>query len=178
MSAPRKILVAGIGNIFFGDDAFGCEVVRELSRHPLPENVRVIDFGIRGFDLAFALMDDYAATILVDAVPRGQAPGTVYLIEPHADRAGDTAEIPNAHSLSPASVLQMVRSMGGQPRSLYLVGCEPAVLEGEEGAMGLSETVQAALPRAIETIEKLIHDLLSEIQKTQRIPSLAGAKER
>jgi hydrogenase maturation protease len=176
MSPPKKILVAGIGNIFFGDDAFGCEVARELLLRPLPENVRVIDYGIRGYDLAYALMDDYDVTILVDAVPRGQAPGTVYLIEPDLDTPGDMTEISNGHSLTPASVLQMVRSMGGKPRGIYLVGCEPAFLEPEDGQMGLSEIVQAAVPPAIELIEKLIHDLLGQTQTTT--PPLAEATER
>ena len=78
----KRILVAGIGNIFFGDDAFGCEVASQLRRKPLPEGVRVIDFGIRSYDLAYAIMDGYDATILVDATPQGSAPGTIYLIEP------------------------------------------------------------------------------------------------
>ena len=80
--APKRILVAGIGNIFFGDDAFGCEVAAELAKRPLPDGVTVRDFGIRGYDLAYAMMDDYDATILIDASPRGEAPGTIYLIQP------------------------------------------------------------------------------------------------
>jgi hydrogenase maturation protease len=172
-----KILVAGIGNIFFGDDAFGCEVARELSRRPLPENVRVRDFGISGYDLAYAIMDGYDATILVDAVSRGQAPGTVYLIEPDPGIPGDAVEIANGHSLTPAGVLQMVRSMGGEPRGIYLVGCEPAVLETEDGEMGLSEIVQAAVPPALELIEKLIHDLLGQTTTTLPAP-LVEAIER
>jgi hydrogenase maturation protease len=172
-----RILVAGIGNIFFGDDAFGCEVARELSRRPLPENVRVIDFGIRSYDLAYAIMDDYAATILVDAVPRGQAPGTLFLIEPDLDNFASAA-MPDGHSMNPVSVLQLVRSLGGEPRGLYLVGCEPAVLEPEEGEMGLSETVQAAVPPAIELIEKLIQDLVGRTENSKNQPPLVEATER
>ena len=78
----KKILVAGIGNIFFGDDAFGCEVARQLAQRPLPKGVCVTDFGIRSYDLAYAIMDGYDAIILVDATPQGAEPGTVYLIEP------------------------------------------------------------------------------------------------
>jgi hydrogenase maturation protease len=172
-----RILVAGIGNIFFGDDAFGCEVARELSRRELPENVLVKDFGIQSYDLAYAIMDGYAATILVDAVSRGHEPGTLYLIEPDIDRLGDPSEIPNGHSLNPASVLQMVRSMGGEPRGLCLVGCEPAVLETDEGEMGLSEKVQAAVPHAVEMIEKLIQDQLGKIESPKSV-SLAETTER
>ena len=161
-----KILVAGIGNIFFGDDAFGCEVAKALSERPLPENVLVRDFGISGYDLAYAIMDGYDATILIDAVSRGEAPGTVYLIEPELTPPGEGVEmeISNGHSLTPASVLQMVRTMGAEPHGIYLVGCEPSVLETEEGEMGLSEIVQAAVPPAIANIEKLIYDLLGKTQ--------------
>ena len=160
MNADQSILVAGIGNIFFGDDAFGSEVARELMRRPLPDGVTVSDFGIRSYDLTYALMDGCDA-ILIDAVPRGEPPGTLFLIEP--DLAGldrDDGEIPDAHSMNPVRVLQMVRSLGGRTGRLYLVGCEPSVLESDEGQMGLSESVQAAVPRAIEMIESLLDDLL------------------
>jgi hydrogenase maturation protease len=153
--ASGKILVAGIGNIFFGDDAFGSEVARELMRHPFPGNVRVEDFGIRSYDLAYALMDGTDA-VLIDAVPRGQAPGTVYLIEP--DLANLGAATPDGHSMNPVSVLQMVQSLGGHTGKLFLVGCEPSVLESEE--MGLSAPVQAAVPEAIALVERVVADLL------------------
>ena len=159
----KRILVAGIGNIFFGDDAFGCEVASQLRRQPLPEGVRVIDFGIRSYDLAYAIMDGYDATILVDATPQGSAPGTIYLIEPDLKKLDELPdEAVNAHSMNPVRVLQLVRSLGGKPGWLRVVGCEPAVLETEEGAMGLTEKVQAAVAPAIEMIETLIHEILEE----------------
>ncbi len=170
----KKILVAGIGNIFFGDDAFGCEVASQLARRPLPAGVRVTDFGIRSYDLAYAIMENYDATILVDATPQGNAPGTIYLIEPDIIFAQPgnisldnvSMEVVNAHSMNPVRVLQLVRSLGGKPGWLRVVGCEPAVLECEEGAMGLSAPVQAAVVPAIEVIESLIHDLLSGAENT------------
>lgn len=159
----KNILVAGIGNIFFGDDAFGCEVAAQLMRRPLPEGVRVIDFGIRSYDLAYAMIDGPDVTIFIDATPRGQPPGTIYLIEPDPNiLEGTSDEIANAHSMNPVLVLQLIRSLGGRPERLYLVGCEPAVLETEDGTMGLSPPVQAAIPEALEMIESLIRDLLSE----------------
>jgi hydrogenase maturation protease len=157
----KRILVAGIGNIFFGDDAFGCEVTKALSKRRLPEGVCVVDFGIRSYDLAYAIMDDYDATILVDASPRGEAPGTLYLIEPENNKLDDDVEeVVNAHSMNPVRVLQLVRSLGGQPRKLYVVGCEPGVLEPDEGQVGLSEKVVSAIEPAINMIEKLIVDLV------------------
>ncbi len=159
----KRVLVAGIGNIFFGDDAFGCEVVSQLARRPLPEGVRVTDFGIRSYDLAYAIMDGYEATILVDATPHGAEPGTLYLIEPDLKKLDELPEESvNAHSMNPVRVLQLVRSLGGAPGWLRVVGCEPAVLEVESGAMGLSEKVKAAVVPAIEMIEGLICEILQE----------------
>lgn len=163
----KKILVAGIGNIFFGDDAFGCEVANQLARRPLPEGVRVTDFGIRSYDLAYAIMDDYDAVILVDASQQGAEPGTVYLIEPDIKKLDSLPEeAVNAHSMNPVRVLQLVRSLGGNARWLRVVGCEPAVLEAEEGAMGLSEKVQAAVLPAIEMIESLIREIFSGTEES------------
>jgi hydrogenase maturation protease len=162
-----RILIAGIGNIFFGDDAFGCEVVRELYKRALPECVRVVDFGIRSYDLAYALSDNYDAIILVDAVPRGQKPGTVYLIEPELEQSYSCdTEIVNAHNMNPLRVLQMAQSLGGAASRLYIVGCEPAALQAEE--LGLSETVKAAVPQAIELIENMVGELL---ENAGRVPA-------
>jgi hydrogenase maturation protease len=153
-----RILVAGIGNIFFGDDAFGVEVVRGLMQFEWPEDVRVEDFGIRSYDLAYAIMDGYDAVILVDATPRGHAPGTVSLIQPDLAGLGDGEdEIVNAHGMNPVRVLKMAQAQGGQAGDLYLVGCEPAVLETEE--LGLSPLVQAAVPHAVEMIQSFVRTL-------------------
>ena len=158
----KRILIAGIGNIFFGDDALGVETVRELAKREWPEGVQVVDFGIRAYDLAYALADGYETIILVDAVPRGQPPGTVYLIEPDLDGLEKTDFVANGHSLNPVTVLQMAVSLGGQIGRLYLVGCEPAVLECEEGKMGLSAPVAAAVPQAVEMIQSLVSGILNE----------------
>jgi hydrogenase maturation protease len=160
MSAPDRILVAGIGNIFLGDDAFGVEVIHELLRSKLSEGIEVVDFGIRGYDLAYAIMDGYAATILVDTASRGNPPGTLYLMELDQEELRKLEEVaPDGHNLAPVHVLRLVQSLGGQILSLYLVGCEPAVLETEDGRIGLSEAVQAAVPQAVEMIQTLIRDL-------------------
>jgi hydrogenase maturation protease len=155
----ERILVAGIGNIFMGDDAFGVEVVRELMQRAIPDAVCVEDFGIRGYDLAYAIIDGYEATILVDAVPRGEAAGTLYLIEPDLGEFGRPASV-DAHSMNPVAVLQLIHALGGQPGNLYLVGCEPGELETDE--IGLSPPVRAAVPQAVEMIKSLIYRLLSE----------------
>ena len=159
-----RILIAGIGNIFLGDDAFGCEVARQLVRQSWPENVRVVDFGIRGFDLAYALLDGPDATILVDATPRGEAPGTLYTIEPDLSEVDslDSEAIPETHGMNPLKMLHLVKAMGGECKKIRLVGCDPATLGPEEGLMGLREPVQAAVPEAVKVIESLIKRLERE----------------
>lgn len=152
MSAPGRILVAGIGNIFLGDDAFGVEVARRLAGRALPEGVRVVDFGIRGLDLAYALMEDYAAVILVDASPRGRAPGTLYELEPGPV---DVAAV-DPHAAVPHQVLGLVRSMGGTLPAVRVVGCEPRTRPDDEPRMGLSPEVEGAIEPAIA----LVHDVI------------------
>ncbi len=161
MTQPR-ILVAGIGNIFLGDDAFGVEVVRQMIGKPLPDGVRVTDFGIRGLDLTYALLEDYDAVILVDATQQGGEPGTIYVMEPDVSESveQDVHEaMVETHAMNPMKVLRMARAMGGRRRRLLLVGCEPAVLESEEGYIGLSEAVQAAVDEAVEVIVSLVETL-------------------
>jgi hydrogenase maturation protease len=154
-----SILVAGVGNLFMGDDAFGVEVAQRLAQRSLPEAVRVVDFGIRGFDLACALVDGADVSILVDACPRGGAPGTVYVIEPDLEAldSGDAAPPAlEAHGLDPLSVLRLARHMDGSLKTILLVGCEPQSLGGDEGHIGLSEPVEAAVDEAIRVIEALV----------------------
>jgi hydrogenase maturation protease len=159
MKRPR-ILVAGIGNIFLGDDAFGVEVVQRLARRELPEELRVIDFGIRGLDLTYALLDDYEAVILVDAAPRGELPGTLYVLEPA--RVENAGGVPlEAHSLDPVKVLRLAEAMGGCVERLLLVGCEPTPTDDEEDMQeGLSAPVRACVDEAIRLIEALVARLL------------------
>ena len=170
----NRILVAGIGNILLGDDAFGVETVRSLMREPLPHQVNVVDFGIRGYDLAHALADDAnKSVILVDAAPRGEAPGTVYHIEPDVSGLSRTSTAIKGHTLNPVTVMLMARSLNEEairPGRVHLVGCEPAVLEPEDGSMELSPSVSAAVPDAVLMIRHLIEQLLSE--------PLEGAKRK
>jgi hydrogenase maturation protease len=152
------ILVAGIGNIFFGDDAFGSEVARRLAYRPVPQHVHVVDFGIRGLDLVYALLDGYDAVILIDATPRGGAPGTLYTIEPDLDELSNTNTEMEAHSMDPMRVLAVAQGMGANLKNVRLVGCEPAKLEHEDGYIGLSPEVGAAVDEAIRIIESLIEE--------------------
>lgn len=157
-----RILIAGIGNIFLGDDGFGVEVVRRLANRSLSSDVRVMDFGIRGLDLAYALQEGYETTILIDAYPHGQAPGTVSVVEPDAQEIQEApANLVDAHSMHPLNVLRMAGKMDGSLHRVLLVGCEPATLGGEEGCMGLSAPVEAAVEEAANATEALIQRILN-----------------
>lgn len=155
-----RVLVAGIGNIFFGDDAFGVEVVKRLEG-TLPAEVKVLDFGIRGLDLAYALQDGYETTILVDAYPHGQPPGAVSLIEPDLDNLGESAVV-EAHGMDPVTVLRMAVAMNAKLKNIFLVGCEPLDLGGDEGRMGLSEPVEAAVEEAAKLVSTVVARALQE----------------
>ena len=160
MTRPR-VLVAGVGNIFLGDDAFGVEVVRALARRPLPAGVRVADFGIRGLDLAYALLDGYEAVVLVDAAPRGGRPGTLYVLEVGPPEPGDAEPTVAGHNLDPARGLRLAAAMAGPARRLLVVGCEPGPPgDVEEMAAGLSEPVRAAVGEAVAVLESLVGELL------------------
>lgn len=159
------MLIAGIGNVFLGDDGFGVEVVRRLSGIKFPSGVRVADFGIRGFDLSYALQDGYETTILIDAYPRGGAPGTVYVVEPDlkdlASAESQGAAAIETHGMDPIKVLRLAASMGGPLKRVLLVGCEPATLGGEDGHMGLSEPVEKAVDEAVRRIEALVTKIMN-----------------
>ena len=153
-----KVLVAGIGNIVLGDDGFGVEVAARLRGADLPDGVRAEDFGIRGVHLAYELLDGYDALVMIDAVPMGEPPGTVALIEPDpaGDVPGSAGPAMDAHSMNPAVVLQMLAAMGGQIGRVVVVGCEPSVID--EG-MGLSPPVEAAVERGVAAV----HEVLAEL---------------
>ncbi|WP_330294417.1 hydrogenase maturation protease [Streptomyces sp. NBC_00503] len=181
MSGSR-ILVAGIGNVFLGDDGFGVEALRQLSAYELPDHAEAVDFGVRGVHLAYQLLDGYDTLVLVDATARGGAPGTLYLIEPNepnelnepngwdgrdgpdapdgSGRIAPAAPVLDGHQMSPDAVLALLHSLcegtgTTPPRRILVVGCEPASLE--EG-IGLSEPVAAAVPEAVRMILDLLRN--------------------
>lgn len=151
-------LVGGIGNVFLGDDGFGIEVVRRLAARPQRNGVQIADFGIRSFDLAYALVDGYDDVILVDAVPQGRAPGTLSLIEPALAGASSL----DTHAFAPHHVLAWLPQLGGkQPSRLRIVGCEPGDIPVDgEVHVGLSAPVAAAVERAVDLVEDLLQSRL------------------
>jgi hydrogenase maturation protease len=171
-----RLLVAGVGNIFLGDDSFGPEVIRALTRRPLPAGAAVRDFGIRGMDLAYALLDGWTVAVLVDAAAGGRPPGTLSLIEPELPGRAPAAP-PEAHGMDPAKVLALAAHLGDEPLPRVLVlACEPGQLpRGDEDiAPGLSEPVRGAVGQAVEALHVLVPALLADPQVT---PSLARPEE-
>jgi hydrogenase maturation protease len=164
-----RVLVAGIGNLFLGDDGFGCAVAEALADVRLPEGVDVVDFGVRGLDLAYALAC-YDVAVLVDAMPLGDAPGTVALIEPQLDDDADGAEI-ETHGMDPVRVLRLARQLGGPPGRTLVVGCEPLVVvapDAEEVLVELSEPVRAAVAAAVELVCSVLAELVDDSKKGGR----------
>jgi hydrogenase maturation protease len=155
-----RILVAGIGNVFLGDDGFGVEVARRLSGRELPPRVEVADFGIRGMDLAYALQADYDAVVFVDTAPRGEAPGTLSVIEPELD-PGEV--VIDTHGMDPVRVLGLARALGRVPPRVLVVACEPErIVHGEhdEDLVGeLSPPVAAAVDEAVQLVAELTAEL-------------------
>lgn len=150
---PPRVLVAGIGNVFFGDDGFGPAVVTRLAPGALPAGVDVADYGIRGVHLAYELLDGrYATLVLVDAVPLGEPPGTLAVVE-----VGDPAAFGgaiDAHAMSPATVLSALTALGGPVPRVVLVGCQPGDLDG---GMALSDPVTACLDEAVRLVVEVAH---------------------
>ncbi|MFG2098356.1 hydrogenase maturation protease [Streptomyces sp. NPDC048612] len=167
---PAKTLIAGVGNIFLGDDGFGVEAARRLAEHQLPEGVEVVDAGVRGVHLAYQMLDGYHTVLLVDASARGGEPGTVYLLDATtpAERPPDTAL--DGHHMTPDAVLALLDTLsagtgGRRPERVLVVGCEPAdVSEG----IGLSTPVDAAVDEAVQIVLRLVG-------AEEPSPSAAGA---
>ncbi|HSJ43798.1 MAG TPA: hydrogenase maturation protease [Euzebyales bacterium] len=146
----QQVLIAGVGNIFLRDDGFGSEVAQRLATRPLPDGVRVVDYGIGGIHLAYDLLAGVDQLILVDALPRDLAPGTVSLLEVQADQ--DLLSTVDSHAMDPATVFASLRGLGGLPPPTVVVGCEPADLS--EG-MGLTPQVAAAVDPTVKQVLQL-----------------------
>lgn len=154
MSTGGRTLVAGIGNIFLGDDGFGVEVARRLAAVELPAGIEVGDYGTSGMHLAYDLLGGYQTTILVDAAPRGGPPGAVSLVELDGEPASRTPSL-DAHGMQPDAVLALLASLGGDAGRVLLVACEPAEVCDR---IGLSAPVEAAVPHAVELLTELVGD--------------------
>src|SRR5262245_24879147 len=161
-----RILIAGVGNIFHGDDAFGSEVARLLGESPLSPQARVVDFGIRGHDLAFALQDNYEAVILVDVARRRRLPGTLSVIELDSGAWHDETLAcgVETHGVHPMQILRFLQAQGSKVPPIWLVACEPLTFGPEEGHVGLSEPVAAAIPEAMTLVQSLLKRLVPHDQ--------------
>jgi hydrogenase maturation protease len=158
---PRRILVAGIGNVFLADDGFGVVLAERLAARPLPPGVEVVDYGIRGMDLAYALGEGWDAVVLLDAAPTGRPPGTLSVIEPELDVVEPSID---AHGMDPVKVLGLARALGGPLPRTVVVACAPAVVmsgDSDDVVAELSPPLLAALDAGVELVESLLAELTS-----------------
>ncbi|MCO5973000.1 hydrogenase maturation protease [Actinoallomurus soli] len=170
MSAPGgRVLVAGIGNIFLGDDGFGIEVVRRVDASALPSTVDVADYGIRGVHLAYDLLDGRHETlIMVDAVPLDGPPGTLAVLEVDPEQEPTAPPALDGHGMTPQAVLALLRGLGGRIDRVLVVGCRPAVLDER---MDLSEPVRAAVDDAVSLVTTLAREEAAKTLRTERRPA-------
>lgn len=156
----QRILIAGVGNIFFGDDGFGVRVADRLSRENLPAGVSVADFGIRSVHLAYELLNGYDALILIDAVSRHEEPGSLYVIDANDVPEGESTELKatmDGHGLTPEAVLSLCESLGGKVDTVLVIGCEPADCGS---GIGLSGPIELAIEGAV----RLVHECLGALR--------------
>jgi hydrogenase maturation protease len=166
----KRVLVAGIGNVLLGDDGFGVALANRLAAGELPAGVEVVDFGIRGMDLAWAMQDGYDAVVLLDATPRGGSPGTLYLIEPEVEAGAHPVD---GHGMNPVAVLSLVHALGGTPPRTLVVGCEPRtrIDPGDENLVAdLSEPVRLALDEGMKMVDSVLAELTAPTQTQRSLP--------
>jgi hydrogenase maturation protease len=159
----KRILVAGIGNVWLGDDGFGGEVVKRLEARELPKGTVVFDFGTGGLDLAYEVMRGYDALVLVDVTRQGGDPGTLYVmeaLEQEVEAGIEDGQVLNPHGMDPQTVLRFVKTLGAWPGKVLVVACEPGAV-GEMG-FGLSEQVERAVDGAVELVAETIGELQSD----------------
>jgi hydrogenase maturation protease len=159
-----RVLIAGVGNVLQGDDGFGVEVVRRLQSGPLPDGVKVEDYGVQSRHLAYALLESYDTVVLVDSVARGTSPGTLCILEPDASQLGDD-DLPDSHGLNAAAVLRIARELGVGVDCIRIVGCEPGALDDR---IGLSPAVELAAGEAVHVVLDIIESRRAETSPRRR----------
>ncbi len=175
---PPRILIAGIGNIFLGDDAFGSAVAQQMLQKSYPPHVTVADFGIRGLDLAYALADGYDVAILIDAAPRGNhPPGTLYVLEPTLGLPGEADVSLDAHSMNPMKILQAAAALGNMPSQIFIVGCEPTHISEDQDdfAQDMTPPVKQAVEQAALLVEQVLTQCVSDATVRMQKPRLQEA---
>jgi hydrogenase maturation protease len=159
----KQILVAGVGNAWLQDDAFGGECARRLEARGVPSGVTVMDFGTGGLDLAYEIMRGYDALVLLDASRQGGEPGTLYVIEPSMEEIEgqiEDGDVINPHGMDPQTVLRFVSAIGGFSGRVVVIGCEPG--EVDDVGLGLTGPVEEAVERALKLVTETIDELRTD----------------
>ena len=165
----QNVLIAGIGNIFLGDDAFGSMVARRMMDRPHRPEVKILDFGIRGFDLAFTLLENYELVVLIDILPHSALSGSLRVLELPLSAPSDANRgAPQSHGMTPVRALELANQFGVNAKHIYLIGCEPEnLLPNESGEFSLTPAVEAAVEPAILLVNELVEEFF---QKTEQQP--------
>ncbi|MCW3021072.1 MAG: hydrogenase maturation protease [Conexibacter sp.] len=159
----KQILVAGVGNAWLQDDAFGGECARRLEARGVPSGVTVMDFGTGGLDLAYEIMRGYDALVLLDASRQGGEPGTLYVLAPSMEElAGpiEDGDVINPHGMDPQTVLRFVAAIGGFSGRVVVIGCEPG--EVDDVGVGLTPAIEGAVERALEVVSETLEELRTD----------------
>ncbi|MEO8111571.1 MAG: hydrogenase maturation protease [Ginsengibacter sp.] len=163
VNKKKRVMIAGVGNMFMKDDGFGGAVIKKMSDKTFPEGVEIKDFGTGGLKLAYDLMKGYDGLILLDASQRGEEPGTLYVIEPEENSIESNLEDGgpiDPHGSDPATILRFVKGIGAWPGKVLIVACEPVAVDDFE--IGLSEPVNEAVDKAVDLIDELLKDIYKE----------------
>ncbi|MEO6221202.1 MAG: hydrogenase maturation protease [Ginsengibacter sp.] len=165
VNKKKRVMIAGVGNMFMKDDGFGGAVIKKMLNKTFPEGVEIKDFGTGGLKLAYDLMKGYDGLILLDASQRGEKPGTLYVIEPEEGSVESNLEDGgpiDPHGCDPATILRFVKGIGAWPAKVLIVACEPTNVEDFE--IGLSEPVIQAVDKAVELVEDILKDIYTEVK--------------
>lgn len=147
-------LIAGFGNVLLGDDGFGVHVIKRLAAMTLPSHVQTMDVGIGGMELVLRLKTGFDEVIVVDAVRRGETPGTLFVFAPNERELNrDSGKALNPHVAEPLAAMRMAKTLGVLPAAITVVGCEP---ENCSPGIGLSAAVSAAIDPSLNVIRKLV----------------------
>ncbi len=174
----NRILVAGMGNVLRHDDGFGVEVARRLaSDASLPLGVTTIEVGIGGIHLVQELMAGYDALVVIDAVERGSAPGTIHLLAVDVPDLAGWSEaqrgdfLADTHYATPSKAMILAKALGVLPPRVFILGCQPA--DATEMGIGLSAAVEQATAEAVHVLASLVRDL-NEQSEPVPVPLAAG----
>ncbi len=152
----ERILVAGIGNLLMGDDAFGPMVIEALEKEKFSENIELRDMGTAGLTVATDL-EGYDTVIFIDSMEMEEEPGTLRQLQVNVEEITPTDAMElsrlTLHEVGLEGLLKFSKAIGTLPTTVYIIGCKP---ESLGATYSLSPRVSEAVPEAVEHVKKLL----------------------